>query len=89
MKTYLLDCREILEMNMYSIIATEKPKWHNIRWKLSNAVVLVARWIYPENPEVKAFLMQVMTDQMIYGQAVTRIDPKEIFKTPNARTDRL
>lgn len=68
---------------MYSITATAKPKWHNIRWKLSNAVVRLARWIYPENPEVKAFLMQVMTDQLIYGQAVTRVAPGDIFKPPN------
>ena len=68
---------------MYSITAIEKPKWHNIRWKLSNFAVRVARWIYPENPEVKAFFMQIMIDQMIYGQTVTRIDPSEILKTPN------
>ena len=68
---------------MYSITATKKPKWYNIRWKLSNSVVHLARWIYPENPEVKAFILQMTTDQMIYGQAVTRVDPREIFKMPN------
>ena len=68
---------------MYSITATEKPKWYNFRWNLSNSVVLLARWIYPENPEAKAFLMQVVTDQIIYGHAVTRVSQSEIFKTTN------
>ena len=35
---------------------------------------------YPENPEVRAFIMKVMTDKMIYGQAVTRIDPTSFYE---------
>ena len=73
---------------MYSITATEKPKWYNFRWNLSNSVVRLARWIYPENPEAKAFLMQVVTDQIIYGHAVTRVSPSEIFNTPNVELNR-
>lgn len=69
---------------MFSITATEKPKWHDLRWKLSNALVGLARRIYPRNPEVNAFLMQLMTDQMIYGQSVVRVNQEEIYKTPNA-----
>ena len=38
---------------MYSITAKAKPKWHHIRWKLSNYFVGVATWIYPENPAVR------------------------------------
>ena len=70
---------------MFSITATEKPKWHNLRWNLSNALVGLARWIYPRNPEVNAFMMQVMTDHMIYGQSVVRVNPAEMYKTPNAK----
>ena len=72
---------------MFSITATEKPKWHDLRWKLSNALVWLARRVYPRNPEVNAFLMQVMTDQMIYGQSVVRVNPAEMYKTPNVHSD--
>ena len=69
--------------NMYSITSKAKPKWHDIRWKLSNYFVRAATWIYPENPEVKAFFMQSMIDQMIYGQSVIRIDPSKVVDEPN------
>ena len=65
---------------MISIIAIKKPKWFQIRWKLSNVVAHLARSIYPENPEVKAFYIKMMTDKMIYGQAITRIDSTSFYK---------
>jgi len=51
----------------YDVIAKEKPKWYQLRWKLSNLFVKIAKWIYPENPAVKAFLLKKLTDFMIYG----------------------
>ena len=64
---------------MFSITSTEKPKWYYLRWKLSNALIALARRVYPSNPEVDAFMMQVMTDQMVYGQSFVRVNPEEFF----------
>lgn len=62
------------------ITSTVKPRWYQLRWKLSNALANLARRIYPSNPDVMAFYMQVVTDYMISGRAVTRIDPSEFYK---------
>ena len=51
-----------------------------LRWKLSNKLVSLARKIYPENPEVKAFWMDLMADQMITGQAIVRVKPEDFWK---------
>ena len=64
---------------MINVTAKDKPKWYQLRWKLSNLFVEIGRRIYPENPEVMAFYMQMMSDQMIYGNAITRIDPEKLF----------
>jgi hypothetical protein len=53
----------------------EKPKWYNVRWKLSNIIINIGRKIYPDNPEWKAFIMQQAVDQMLYGGSITRVDP--------------
>ncbi len=60
------------------LVRHENPKWHDLRWRLSNALVGVARRIYPRNPEVNAFLAQVVIDQMIYGRSVVRVNPAEM-----------
>ena len=57
--------------------AKEKPKWYNARWKASNFFVKIGMKIYPDNPEVKAFIVQQILDQMICGQSITRIDPSK------------
>ena len=67
---------------MFTVTAKEKPRWYQLRWKLSNFFVRVARGIYPQNPEVIAFYTQIMTDQLIYGQSVVRVGPDEI-RVPN------
>ena len=59
------------------IVAKDKPKWYQIRWKLSNLFVNIGRKIYPRNPEVDAFWMQLMMDESIYGNAFVRVDPKK------------
>jgi hypothetical protein len=69
---------------MFTVVAKEKPRWYQFRWKLSNFFVRIARRIYPENPEVTAFYMQTMTDQLIYGQSIVSIGPEEI-RVPNAK----
>jgi hypothetical protein len=68
---------------VFSITAKNKPKWHNLRWKISNALVKLARKIYPRNPEVDAFMLQIISDQIIYGRSMVRISPEDIFKTEN------
>jgi len=58
------------------IKATKKPKWYNIRWKLSNLFISLARIIYPRSPEVRAFYMQQIIDSMICGKSIIRVNPK-------------
>lgn len=58
-------------------VCKEKPGRYQLRWKFSNKLVWLARKIYPENPEVKAFWMDVMADQMIAGQAIVRVNPMD------------
>jgi len=59
---------------MIDIQAKEKPKWYQFRWKLSNMFVIIAKKIYPESPEVRAFYMKQLSDMMIYGNVITRVD---------------
>ncbi len=70
---------------MFSVNAKSKPRWYHLRWRLSNLIVCLARWVYPENPEVTAFYLQIITDQIIYGKSFVRIDPT---KTATAEPDR-
>ena len=66
---------------MFSVKATKRPKWYNFRWQLANVLVKLARKIHPKNPEVEAFMLQVAMDQILYGQSITRIAPKEFYKS--------
>lgn len=70
-------------MKTYDIKAkTEKPRWYQFRLNLSNRLVWLAKKIYPENPKVYEFFMKQMVDYAIYGGAVTRVDPKDMYKNP-------
>jgi len=60
------------------IKSTKRPKWYNIRWRISNLFVHIARIIDPGNPEVKAFYMQRITDALIYGKSIIRVNPEHI-----------
>ena len=57
-----------------------KPKWFQLRRKLSNWFLWLAKKTYPENPEVWAFLSKVTMDIMITGQSITRVDPVDFYK---------
>jgi len=59
------------------ITALDKPKYYQLRWKLSNLFISIASKIYPRNPELKAFYLQMLTDQMFYGKSIVRIDPSK------------
>jgi hypothetical protein len=48
----------------------------------------VARWIYPDNPEVSAFYMQQYMDSLIYGQSVIRVNPEEMLKNTDTQADK-
>ena len=63
-----------------------KPKWFQLRRKLSMWLLALAKKVYPENPEVWAFMSKIMADTMITGQAITRIDPMKFLKETNAET---
>ena len=62
------------------------PKWFQLRRKLSMWLLALAKKVYPENPEVWAFMSKIMADTMITGQAITRIDPMKFLKETNAET---
>ncbi len=54
-----------------------KPKWYQLRRRLSNVFLWLAKKTYPENPEVWAFMCKQIMDLAIYGQTVTRVSPSE------------
>jgi hypothetical protein len=58
----------------------DKPKWYNIRRRVASKLVILARKIYPDSLEVKAFWMDVMMDSAIYGKAITRVNPEAWMK---------
>ena len=58
---------------------TKKPK--SVREWVAMKLVRLAQWIYPESEAVKAFIMQLVVDEMVYGKSVIRINPKEVIKT--------
>jgi hypothetical protein len=64
----------------YTIKSNIKPKWHQFRFKLANAIVWLARKIHPSNPEVWAFHTQLMMDYMICGKSIVRINPMDVQK---------
>lgn len=66
------------------IEAKAKPKWHQFRWRVSNALINIARKVYPKNPELTAFMCEVMVDKMLYGQSIVRVGQEEIRSTPMA-----
>ena len=67
------------EFNMQSVKSMKQKLFYRIRWKLSNAALRVAMWIYPDNPDLPEFAFQVLKDQLIYGHHAIRIDPGDIF----------
>ncbi len=67
-------------MKTYDFVVKEQPLWYQFRWKVSNLLVRLAKKIYPENPEVQAFYLKLLSDYMIYGGAVTHINMSEMLK---------
>ena len=70
-------------MHEYSKEILKQKLLYRIRWKLSNAALRVAMWIYPDNPDLPKFVLKVLEDQLIYGHQVTRIDPGNVFLWKN------
>ena len=69
---------------MFEVTAKHpKPRWYQLRMKLSFWLVSIAKKVYPENPKVKAFFMKCMMDSMVYGGSITRIDPKDFYTDVN------
>lgn len=58
------------------ILETKKPT--SIREWIAMKLVRLAQRIYPDSEAVKAFYMQLVVDEMIYGKHITRIDPKSL-----------
>ena len=66
--------------NYYTIKAKERPKWFQLRWRLSNWLISMAIKMYHENPEVKAYFMKVMIDNAICGGSVSHVNWKDVIK---------
>ena len=64
---------------MLSIKSTEKPKWYQLRYRLSCLVVNLGRRIYPKNPDVTAFHMQRMLEFSLYGSTAVKIEAVDLF----------
>lgn len=60
------------------ITAKDKPKWYQFRRHLSNVFINIGRKIYPQNPEIQAFWLELMLDSAITGKGVVRIDPTKL-----------
>jgi hypothetical protein len=62
-------------MKPYKMTANKKPTGLALRRRLSDAIVSIARWINPDNPEVMAYVMEKTFDAymetLIYGQSTT------------------
>ncbi len=69
-------------MDKFDYVAKDKPKIWQVRWKLSNCFVGLARKIYPANPEIAAFHLQQYSDMMILGKSITRVTPLEFYPEP-------
>jgi hypothetical protein len=64
---------------IYDIVTKLKPKWYQLRWQLARFFIFLAKECYHESPEVRAFLMKIAVDKMIYGKAITVIDPQNFI----------
>ena len=58
---------------------TEKKKPESIREWIAMKLVRLAQWIYPDSEAVMAFYAQLMHDEMIYGQSITRVAPDDLY----------
>lgn len=64
--------------------ALPKPKWYEIRKLFSNLFLWFAKKLYPESPEVYAFMVKQATDMIIYGEAIMHVDyAKMVAELPN------
>lgn len=51
----------------------DRPKWFQFRRRISSALVRLARLIYPDSPEVKAFWMEKIIESQITSNVFERI----------------
>lgn len=58
---------------MMQFSAKDKPRWYQLRWRLSNFFVSIARKIKPDNPEVMAFMAECIYEHAIMGKAVVLV----------------
>lgn len=64
-------------MSMLKVIENKKPK--TFRSWIAMKLVRLAQRIEPDSEAVKAFTLQMMIEQMIYGQSIVRVDPEEVI----------
>ena len=61
-----------------TITVKEKSKPKTLRAWIGVKLVRLAQRIHPESDAVKAFYTQLLIDEMIHGQSLVRVDPKEV-----------
>ena len=59
------------------------------RQRISFWLVRMARKLYPESDHVKSFYLDCMTDHVIYGRTVVRIDPSAMYQDVDKTADHL
>jgi hypothetical protein len=63
----------------------EKKKLTKFREWVAMKLVTLAQWVYPQSEAVKAFYMQLVQDEMVYGQSIVRMNPEEIYSSPEKK----
>lgn len=63
------------------------PKWYELRKRLSDFFLRLAKRLYPESPNIKAFFVKQYVDAMIYGGSITRVDPAEWHNVPKSQEE--
>lgn len=66
--------------------STLKPKWYQFRWWVSRWLVRLAGWVKPDNPDLQAWVAEMMLDSMVYGKHIVRIDPMAFDETTAEET---
>ena len=58
----------------------ERPRITQFRCWIAMKLVRLGHRIYPDSPDVVAFYSQLIVDQLIHGQCITRVSPEDFMK---------
>lgn len=60
-------------MRFFTFEPTDRPRWFELRRRFARWLVNIAKRIYPQSPEVFAFLQEVMLEEVLYGSGVVKM----------------